>query len=101
MPTAARMACSRPHTRKSSSARTLRPRAFGCVDVFALRSISKDRAPCRDKSSDAQRPVGPPPTERCIQLVRDAVGIQDLNLEVLSAEPWSGAAALSIFSKAA
>ena len=35
------------------------------------------------------------PTERCVQLVRDAVGIQDLYVEVVSAEPWSRGAALA------
>jgi 2-polyprenyl-6-methoxyphenol hydroxylase-like FAD-dependent oxidoreductase len=35
------------------------------------------------------------PTERCIQLVRDAVGIPDLQVEVLGAEPWSGCAAVA------
>jgi 2-polyprenyl-6-methoxyphenol hydroxylase-like FAD-dependent oxidoreductase len=33
--------------------------------------------------------------EGCIQLVRSAVGIQDLEVEVLSALPWSGAAAIA------
>jgi 2-polyprenyl-6-methoxyphenol hydroxylase-like FAD-dependent oxidoreductase len=31
--------------------------------------------------------------QQCVQLVRGAVGIADLEVEVLSAEPWSGAAA--------
>jgi 2-polyprenyl-6-methoxyphenol hydroxylase-like FAD-dependent oxidoreductase len=31
--------------------------------------------------------------ERCVRLVRSAVGIEDLDVEVLSALPWSGAAA--------
>jgi 2-polyprenyl-6-methoxyphenol hydroxylase-like FAD-dependent oxidoreductase len=31
--------------------------------------------------------------KRCVQLVRGAVGIQDLDVDVLSALPWSGAAA--------
>lgn len=33
--------------------------------------------------------------ERCIQLVRSAVGIEDLGVEVLSALPWAGAAAIA------
>jgi hypothetical protein len=32
---------------------------------------------------------------RCVQLVRGAVGIEDLGVEVLSALPWSGAAAVA------
>jgi len=33
--------------------------------------------------------------ERCVRLVRSAVGIEDLQVEVLSALPWSGAAAIA------
>jgi 2-polyprenyl-6-methoxyphenol hydroxylase-like FAD-dependent oxidoreductase len=33
--------------------------------------------------------------ERCVQLVRGAVGIPDLTVEVLSALPWSGASAVA------
>ncbi len=33
--------------------------------------------------------------ERCVQLVRGAVGVEDLPVEVLSALPWSGAAAVA------
>jgi putative polyketide hydroxylase len=33
--------------------------------------------------------------ERCVRLVRSAVGIEDLEVEVLSALPWSGAAAVA------
>lgn len=33
--------------------------------------------------------------ERCIQLVRGAVGIEDLDVDVLSALPWSGASAVA------
>jgi putative polyketide hydroxylase len=33
--------------------------------------------------------------ERCVQLVRGAVGIDDLAVEVLSVLPWSGAAAIA------
>lgn len=32
---------------------------------------------------------------RCIQLVRSAVGVEDLQVEVLSALPWSGSAAIA------
>jgi putative polyketide hydroxylase len=32
---------------------------------------------------------------RCVQLIRSAVGIEDLEVEVLSALPWSGAAAVA------
>jgi len=32
---------------------------------------------------------------RCMQLIRNAVGIEDLEVEVLSALPWSGAAAVA------
>jgi hypothetical protein len=34
------------------------------------------------------------PVERCVQLVRSAVGIDDLQVDVLSAAPWSGTAAV-------
>jgi 2-polyprenyl-6-methoxyphenol hydroxylase-like FAD-dependent oxidoreductase len=34
------------------------------------------------------------PVERCMQLVRSAVGIDDLQVEILSAAPWSGTAAV-------
>lgn len=34
------------------------------------------------------------PAERCVQLVREAVGIDDLQVEILSAAPWSGTAAV-------
>lgn len=33
--------------------------------------------------------------ERCVQLVRGAIGIDDLEVEVLSALPWAGAAAVA------
>ncbi|HZU13005.1 MAG TPA: FAD-dependent monooxygenase [Chloroflexota bacterium] len=33
--------------------------------------------------------------ERCIRLVRSAVGVENLEVEVLSAQPWSGAAAVA------
>lgn len=61
---ASRTADSSPQSRNNSSVLTLRPRAFGCTEVPGWRSISRDLTPCRDRSSDADRPTGPPPTIR-------------------------------------
>ena len=53
-----------PHWRYISMVRALMARALGWTAVPAWRSTSSERTPCRERSIEAVRPTGPPPTIR-------------------------------------
>jgi 2-polyprenyl-6-methoxyphenol hydroxylase-like FAD-dependent oxidoreductase len=66
------------------------PQGSGPIAAVNLADLWLFMAPFRPEEGDQAEDFG---EERCVRLVRSAVGIEDLQVEVLSALPWSGASA--------
>jgi putative polyketide hydroxylase len=68
------------------------PEGSGPIAAVNLADLWLFMAPFRPEQGERAEDFS---EERCVRLVRSAVGIEDLEVEVLSALPWSGAAAIA------
>jgi hypothetical protein len=68
------------------------PEGSGPIAAVNLADLWLFMAPFRPEQGERAEDFS---EERCVRLVRGAVGSEDLEVEVLSALPWSGAAAIA------